>query len=249
MRNRLLRTFATRNPDEYARFVDQLEVVPLERGDILGTARSRADYVHFVDAGIVSLVGTTRAGHSLDLAIVGSEGVAGVADALGQHPLPYAWVVQLGGRAYRTPTAVLREHILSCSDLHELLMAYSQTLLHQLAQSALCNRFHTASQRLARWLLLTANRAEASEFVFTHELLAQMVGAPRSAVSQAAARLRQLGVIHYHRGKLKIRDERRLRAAACECFDTIVRTADGTVDLLDSSEVPGSRPGRRSRHR
>jgi len=223
MRNRILRQFARSSPEEYARFADSLEAVPLERGVVLGTARSRTEHVYFVDSGIVSLVATTRAGHSLDLAIIGSEGVVGIADALGQYPLPYGWVVQWPGLAYRTPTSLLREHILSCTDLHELLMAYSQLVVHQLAQSALCNRFHSAPQRLSRWLLLTADRAGTNRLVLTHELMAQMVGAPRSAVTQAAAKLRSLGIIDYRRGVLTIRSKKHLQEAACECFVSISR--------------------------
>jgi CRP-like cAMP-binding protein len=237
VRNRILKKFAQVDPDGYARFSATLEEVRLERGAVLGTGRRRPEHVHFVDTGLVSLVATTRAGHSLDVAIVGSEGVAGVADALGQNPLPYAWVVQLDGLAYRAPTAVLREHILSCSELHELLMSYSQSLVHQLAQSALCNRFHTAPQRLARWLLLTADRAGTTDLVMTHELMAQMVGAPRSAISQAAGKLRDQGIIEYHRGVLTIRNEGRLREAACECFDSIVRALEDDPGPGPSSDT------------
>lgn len=226
MRNRILREFARTSPSEFAEFSQALEPTVLERGAVLGTARSKTEYVYFVDSGIVSLVATTSAGHSLDVAIIGNEGVAGVADALGQYPLPYAWVVQLQGHAHRAPTEVLREHILSCSDLHAQLMAYSQLVVHQLAQSALCNRFHSSLQRLSRWLLLTADRAGTEQLLLTHELMAQMLGAPRSAVTQAAAKLRKDGIIEYHRGVLTIRNPERLQATACECFGYLERAFD-----------------------
>lgn len=226
MRNRILREFARSSPAEFAKFAEALEPTVLERGAVLGTARTRTESVYFVESGIVSLVATTSAGHSLDVAIIGSEGVAGVADALGQYPLPYAWVVQLQGHAYRAPTAVLRDHILSCSDLHGQLMAYSQLVVHQLAQSAVCNRFHSSLQRLSRWLLLTADRAGTEHLLLTHELMAQMLGAPRSAVTQAAAKLRKEGIIEYHRGVLTIRSTDRLQATACECFGSLERAFD-----------------------
>lgn len=229
MRNRILSQFAQQNPDAYAEFARSLESVPLRRGELLGTAKSRPSHVYFVECGIVSLVATTSAGHSLDVAIVGTEGVAGIIDALGQHALPYSWVVQLPGSALRAPTSVVREHILSCSDLHGLLMAYSQSMAHQLTQSAVCNRFHTAQQRLARWLLLTSDRAGTSQLALTHELLAQMVGAPRSAVSQAAAQLKEDGVIDYRRGLLTITSGPRLRSTACECFELITRALEGAA--------------------
>lgn len=226
MRNRILREFARVSPDQFAKFAEALEPTVLERGAVLGTARSKTESVYFVDSGIVSLVATTSAGHSLDVALIGNEGVTGVADALGQYPLPYTWVVQLQGHAHRAPTAVLREHILSCTDLHALLMAYSQLVVHQLAQSAVCNRFHSSLQRLSRWLLLTADRAGTERLLLTHEVMAQMLGAPRSAVTQAAAKLRRDGIIDYHRGLLTIRSTDRLRATACECFGSLQRAGD-----------------------
>ena len=109
---------------------------------------------------------------------------------------------KLPGLAYRAPEELIGEHILSCSALHELLMNYSQRVMHQLAQSALCNRFHTSVQRLARWLLLTAERADTNRFELTHEFMAQMVGAPRSAVSESASMLRDKEIIDYRRGVL-----------------------------------------------
>ena len=166
--------------------------------------RAHLDFIYFIDSGIVSLVAETRSGSSVDVALVGREGVAGIADALGRARLPYRLVVQLPGLAYRAPRALIREHILSCSTLHALLMDYSQSVMHQLAQSALCNRFHTSEQRLARWLLLTAERADTKRFELTHELVAQMVGAPRSAVSESASALRERGIIDYRRGVLTI---------------------------------------------
>jgi CRP-like cAMP-binding protein len=220
-RNRVLNAFASSNPESYARFLRELEPVVLERSAVLGVARARADSVYFVESGIVSLVASTRSGQSLEVAIVGREGVAGIADALGQHPLPYAWIVQVGGLAYRVPTRVIREHILACGDLHGVLMAYSQLLMHQLAQSAVCNRFHTSLQRLARWLLLTAERADTNRLELTHEYMAQMVGAPRSAVTAAAAALRRRHIIDYRRGVLTIQNAARLQKTACECFAVV----------------------------
>lgn len=228
-RNRVLNAFSRAHPGNYARFLLELEPLVLERGAVLGVARSRTESVYFVESGIVALVGSTRGGQSLEVAVVGCEGVAGVADALGQHPLPYAWVVQVAGLAYRVPLRIIREHILSCTELHEVLMAYSQLLVHQLAQSAICNRFHTSVQRLARWLLLTAERAGTNRLELTHEYMAQMIGAPRSAVTAAAAALRRRRIIDYHRGVLTIQSPTRLRKTACECFETVSRLTETAI--------------------
>jgi CRP-like cAMP-binding protein len=231
IRNRVLRQLASSEPSVYAQLADQMEPTALERGVVLGAPRARAEFVYFVESGIVSLVAVTRSGHSVEVAIVGREGVAGIADALGEHPLPYRLVVQSSGLAYRVPVRVIRDHILTCSALHQLLMGYSQSVMHQLAQSAVCNRFHSSVQRLARWLLLTSNRAETNQLVATHEIVAQMVGAPRSAVTQSAAAMRRRGIIDYRRGVFTIKSTARLQTMACECFDVIMR---GTDDFADA---------------
>lgn len=222
--NDVLRELARADRSVFDQLVNDLEAHPLQRGDVLGMPRITAEWVYFVESGIVALVASTKNGSSVEVALIGREGVAGVADALGNQPLPYGLVVQLPGLAYRAPKDVIREHIFSCSALHELLMDYSQRVMHQLAQSALCNRFHTSVQRLARWLLLTAERADTNRFELTHEFVAQMVGAPRSAVSESAAVLRDKGIIDYRRGVITIRNAQRLRKVACECFDAVSRS-------------------------
>ncbi len=243
-RNGILQRLAASDPAVFERLYEDMEPIPLERGTVLGAARRHAEWTYFVESGVVSLVAGTSGGHSVEVAIVGREGVAGIADALGDHPLPYRLIVQLSGLAYRAPKDVIRHHILSCSALHALLMDYSQQMMHQLAQSALCNRFHTSVQRLSRWLLLTADRAETSRFELTHEFAAQMVGAPRSAVSASAAALRRKGIIDYRRGVLTIRNPKRLRAVACECVEAISRARDGfDVPGTQAPAVEAPQPG------
>ena len=225
--NRLLRELATSDRGVFLKLVRQMEPFALQSGEMLGLPRAVSDSSYFIESGIVSLVASTKNGSSVEVALIGREGVAGIADALGNQPLPYGLVVQLPGLAYRVPKVVIREHILSCSALHELLMDYSQRVMHQLAQSALCNRFHTSEQRLARWLLLTAERADTNRFELTHEFVSQMVGAPRPVVSASASALREKGMIDYRRGVLTIRNATRLRRAACECVDAISRSSNG----------------------
>ena len=227
--NRLLRELAELDRGVFTKLVKQMEPVALQSGTLLGQPRAVTDYSYFVESGIVSLVASTRNGSSVEVALIGREGVAGISDALGNQPLPYALVVQLPGLAYRVPKTVIREHIFSCSALHELLMDYSQRVMHQLAQSALCNRFHTSEQRLARWLLLTAERADTNRFELTHDFVAQMVGAPRPVVSASASALRDKGMIDYRRGVLTIRNAARLRRVACECLEAISRASSGNA--------------------
>jgi CRP-like cAMP-binding protein len=236
MRNEVLRELASTDPDVFRQIADALEAQPLQRGAVLGKPRLVTDSVYFVESGVVSLVATTRSGNSVEVALVGREGVAGIADALGNAPMPYGLVVQLSGLAYRAPRALIREHVLSCSALHGLLMDYSQRVMHQLAQSALCNRFHTSVQRLARWLLLTAERADTNRFELTHEFVAQMVGAPRSAVSESASTLREKGIIDYRRGVLTIRNAKRLHKVACECYDVFSSASARTPSTPQPAE-------------
>lgn len=244
LQNLLLRDLAEADSDVFTRLTGDLEPQPLQRGVVLAAPRAVAEFMYFVDSGVVSLVATTRGGSSVEVAVVGREGVAGIADALGNRPLPYGWVVQLPGLAYRVPKDVIREHILSCTPLHALLMDYSQRVMHQLAQSAVCNRFHTSVQRLARWLLLTAERADTNRFELTHDFVAQMVGAPRSAVSESASILRDKGIIDYRRGVMTIRNLQRLHRVACECFDAVSPSqAFGTGDGR-GVRGSGSRPVR-----
>jgi len=227
--NRVLRELATADRSVYLKLVKEAEPFVLQSGALLGNPRAVTDFSYYIESGIVSLVASTRNGSSVEVALIGREGVAGITDALGNQPLPYGLVVQLSGLAYRVPKAVIREHIFSCSALHELLMNYSQRVMHQLAQSALCNRFHSSEQRLARWLLLTAERADTNRFELTHEFVSQMVGAPRPVVSASASALRDKGMIDYRRGVLTIRNAARLRRAACECVDAVSSNGDGRV--------------------
>lgn len=241
LENRLLRDLARADRDVFAQIRAELQPFPLQAGAILGAPRVVTAYTYFIDSGVVSLVASTQSGQSVGVALVGREGVANIADALGTQPLPYRLVVQLPGLAYRLPKAVIRDHIFSCSALHGLLMDYSQRVMHQLAQSALCNRFHSSTQRLARWLLLTAERADTNRFEITHEFVAQMVGAPRPVVSEAAGELRERGIIDYRRGVLTIRNPRRLQGVACECFEAVSRLFEGDAP----ARVPSQRAARR----
>jgi len=221
-RNRVLNDFSRTNPEASSRFFTELEPVTLERGSVLTPASDESSFVYFVESGIVTLVGSTP-GHSVGVAMVGRDGVVGIVEALGDNRSPYEWVVQVAGSANRAPLELVRRHIDGCSDLHGRLLACSQLVMHQLAQSAVCNRFHTSAQRLARWLLVMQAETDTMRFEVTHEFIAQMLGTPRSAVTQAAASLRRRRIIDYRRGVLTIRDCRRLGAASCECFDVIAR--------------------------
>lgn len=195
--------------------------IPLGRGDLIAEAGQPAPYVYFPTEGVLSLVGTTAAGGTVELAVVGNEGVASISSILGRTTLPFRVVAQVPGRALRIPTDVVTAMANECGPLHHRLLDYTQQLIAQVAQSAICNRFHTAKQRLARWLLMTADRAGSNELPLTHEFISYMVGGPRSAVTEAAAELRESGAIDYRRGLIVIRDAGKLQEQSCECYEIL----------------------------
>lgn len=195
--------------------------VPLDRGSVLADAGETSSYVYFPTSGVLSLIGTTASGSTVEVAVVGNEGVASVSAILGQQALPFGVITQVQGRAIRLPTDVVTAMMGDCGELHRRILAYTDQVLAQVAHSAVCNRFHSGRQRLARWLLMTADRSETSQLPLTHEFIAYMVGGPRSAVTEAAAELRDSGAIAYRRGLIEIRDRERLRAMACECYGVL----------------------------
>jgi CRP-like cAMP-binding protein len=199
--------------------------VPLERGAVIAESGEPAPYVYFPTQGVLSLVGTTSGGATVEVAVVGNEGVASVSAALGGDWLPYRIVTQIPGRAIRVPTELVATMLSDCGGLHGRLLDYAHQVIAQVAQSAVCNRFHNAKQRLARWLLMTADRAGTNDLPLTHEFISCMVGGPRSAVTEAASELRESGAIDYRRGLITILSREKLRAQSCECYDvTTART-------------------------
>jgi CRP-like cAMP-binding protein len=217
LNNAILRQLAIDDRAVYEHLLADLEPVALEQRAELSSPHERLRWVYFLESAIVSVMGSTANGQSVEVAFVGEEGMAGVPDVL-----PLGLVVQVAGLAYRAPIDVAERHVFSCTALQRLLLSQAQSMMLQLAQSAVCNRFHTSVQRLARWLLTAVDRAHTDRLELTHEFLAQMVGAPRSAVTQAASTLRRRGIIHYERGVVAIRSRSRLHAAACECADVVL---------------------------
>lgn len=214
--NRLL---AALSADELSLLAPHLDEITLPMGRTLAEPGQAPEYVYFPVTAVLSLVGTTEAGATVEVAVVGREGMASVSAALGRQRLPFRVSVQLEGVALRAPTKLVTRHLHECRELHDRLLMYSHSIIVQVAQSAICNRFHSAKERLARWLLMTCDRAGSRELPFTHEFIAHLVGGPRSAVTEAAAALRVAGAIDYRRGSLTVRNFAKLRQQACECYE------------------------------
>ena len=195
--------------------------VPLEAGTVIGEAGESAEFVYFPTEGVLSLVGATESGSTVEVAVVGREGVASVSALLGPNRLPFRIVVQVAGKAWRLPTDVIARQLRECGQLHERLLVYAESVIFQVGQSAICNRFHNAKQRLARWLLLTVDRAGTRQLPLTHEFISSMVGGPRSAVTEAASELRDCGAIDYGRGTVTVKNLARLEQEACECYAAV----------------------------
>lgn len=207
--------------EDHARILPSLEQVELRPGKVLYEATDIVRHSYFPLSGMVSLLAITESGNTIEVAMVGNEGVVGLPAILGIYKTPYRVMTQIRGRAMKIRAEPLRTEFNRGGRLHEVLLRYTYTLLTQISQSAVCNHFHTAEQRLSRWLLVTRDRTHSDEFHLTQEFLSHMLGIPRTHVTMRAGVLQQRGLIRYSRGRIAIVDLPGLEAASCECFRTV----------------------------
>jgi len=211
---------------EYERFADDLELVELTRGDVLYESGSQLAHVYFPTTCIVSLLYVMEDGASAEIAVVGNEGIIGVAIFMGGETTPSRAVVQSAGSAYRLRGQLLKREFSRSAAMQHLLLRYTQALLTQMAQTAVCNRHHSVDQQLCRWLLLSLDRLESNELMMTQELIANMLGVRREGVTDAAGKLQAAGLIQYSRGRITIIDRPALEAQACECYKMVKKEFD-----------------------
>jgi CRP-like cAMP-binding protein len=214
------RVLAGISPKNFGR-LDQLEPVLLRFGQILYEAGGRIRHVYFPIDCLVSLLTAVDKRRTLEVGMVGNEGMTGMPFVLGMGVSGVRALVQGGGRALRMPAAPFRREFERNQPLREALFRYTYALMAQISQTAACNRFHEAEARLARWLLMTRERVGSDEFRLTHEFLAHMLGLRREGVTEAATALKRRELIDYRRGKIKILDAKGLKASACSCYQTI----------------------------
>lgn len=208
---------------EYARIARDLQHVTLKVDQVLYEPGGMMQWAYFLDTAGVSIVSQAENGTSIEVSLVGNEGVIGIPIVLRSLRLPYRVVVQRPGTAWRMKADVLRTEFDRCGPLHGLLLFYVHTLIVQLAQSSACNQFHTVRQRLCRWLLTAQDLVGSSEIRSTQEFLAQMLGVNRGSANQAAGSLQRAGLIRFHRGRITILNRSGLETEACECY-RIIRT-------------------------
>ena len=211
---------------DYKRLLPELEHVRLELGQVLYESGSGQAYVYFPTDSIVSLLYVMQNGSSAEIAVVGYEGMVGIALFMGGETTPSRAVVQSAGFAYRFRDSALKIEFERGGALQHLLLRYTQSLITQMAQTAACNRHHAVEQQLCRWLLLSLDRLHSSELTMTQELIANMLGVRREGVTEAAGNLQAAGLIHYSRGKITVLDRSKLEARACECYAVVKRESD-----------------------
>ena len=206
---------------EYARLSPHLELVPLKLGDVLYESGGKLQHFYFPTTSIISMHYLLENGGSSEIAGVGNEGVLGVSLFMGGNTTPSRAIVQTGGFGYRMPIAVLMEEFNRAGPVMRLLLRYTQALLTQMAQTAVCNRHHSVEQQLCRWLLLTLDRLPSNDLTMTQELIANMLGVRREGVTEAAGRLQGYGYISYRRGHITVLDRKGLEADVCECYAVV----------------------------
>ncbi len=218
------------------RLFAHLEPVSLELGEVLYESGQTLEYVYFPTDSIVSLTYVMEDGSSAEISVVGNEGVVGIAVFMGGASTTSRVVVQSAGSAYRLAGAHLNAEFERSSEMRHLLLLYTQALLTQMAQTAVCNRHHTIDQQLARWLLLSLDRLKGNDIWMTQELIANMLGVRREGVTNAATKLQRAGVIKYNRGHIQVLDRARLEELTCECYTIVKRETDRLQPRLSRKE-------------
>lgn len=210
----------------FRRWKSSLEVVDLPLGHVLYEPGVELSHVVFPTTAIVSLLYVMEDGASAEIAVVGNDGLVGIALFMGGDSTPSRAVVQSAGKAYRLPAATLKGESFANGAVLHLLLRYTQALITQMAQTAVCNRHHSVRQQLCRWLLLSLDRLPESELVMTQELIGNMLGVRRNSVTAEATALQKEGVIKYQRGRITVLDRPKLESLCCECYSVVKRETD-----------------------
>jgi CRP-like cAMP-binding protein len=206
---------------DYDRIASHLELITMKLGDVLYESGAKLRYVYFPTTCIVSLLYVMEDGASAEIAIVGNEGILGISLFMGGDTTPSRALVQSAGHAFRLKAELLKDEFGRFGPTMHLLLRYTQALITQMAQTAVCNRHHSVDQQLCRWLLLSLDRLQSNKLSMTQELIANMLGVRREGVTEAAGKLQEAGLISYRRGTITVVDRPGLEAKACECYQVV----------------------------
>jgi CRP-like cAMP-binding protein len=207
--------------EDLSRLMPHMDLVQMPLGRSLYQSGDQLTHVFFPTTSIVSLLYIMENGSSAELAVIGNDGIVGIALFMGGDTMPNWAVVQSAGEAYRLPGKKLTEEFKRGGALQHLLLRYTMAMITQMAQTAVCNRHHSVDQQLCRWLLLSLDRLPEDELTMTQELIANMLGVRREGVSHAAGKLQDAGLINYHRGHITVLDRPGLEARVCECYEVV----------------------------
>ena len=213
-------------PEARKRLYPNLKLTQLALGSVVYEAGQAAQYVYFPTDCIISLLYVMLDGASAEISVVGKEGIVGIAVFMGGESTPSRAIVQSAGSAWRLPASELRREFNGNPEMRMLMLRYTQALITQMAQTAVCNRHHSIDEQLCRWLLLSLDRLPGRNLVMTQELIANMLGVRREGVTEAAGKLQKLGVITYQRGQITVLDRPRLEALCCECYEVVRHETD-----------------------
>lgn len=224
------------NKIDFARFSVDLELVEMPLGQVLYESGEKLSHAYFPTTSIVSLLYVMENGASAEIAVVGNEGILGISLFMGGDTTPSRAVVQSAGFGYRLKGKMLKNEFNRGGAVLHLLLHYTQALITQMSQTAVCNRHHGIDQQLCRWLLLSLDRLDSDELIMTQELIANMLGVRREGVTEAAGKLQNLGLIKYSRGRIKVIDRPALEKKCCECYKVVKLEYDRLLPLYQSSE-------------
>ena len=217
---------------DFDRIAPRLELVEMRLGEVLYESGGRLKHVYFPTTSIVSLLYVMEDGASAEIAVVGNEGILGVSLFMGGETTPSRAVIKSAGYGYRLGSKFLKDEFARGGAMMELLLRYTQSLITQMAQTAVCNRHHSLDQQLCRWLLLSLDRLESSRLEMTQELIANMLGVRREGVTEAAGKLRRAGIISYSRGSIVVLDRPKLEQKVCECYAVVRKENDRLLSAL-----------------
>ena len=227
--------------DAYNALLTSLEPIEMPLGLSVYESGGAQGYVYFPTTAIVSLLYVLANGSSAEIAITGNEGLVGIALFMGGETTPSRAVVQSAGNGFRLRAAMVKKQFEAGGPLQHLLLRFTQALITQMTQTAVCNRHHAVDQQLCRWLLLSLDRLSGDKLVMTQELIANMLGVRREGVTEAAGKLQDEGLIEYSRGKITVVDRAKLEKRVCECYAVVKREYDRLLPAHEGSthSVPG----------